>query len=115
MVSVVIAIVMADDGAVMVDDAAVVVEDAAVMALLVVEDMLGGQCFHRGCCGGHSFVIVGDYCGGFFLSLWGTFAFSFGRSFSLSLWEISFDCCGGGGGGGEGLSSLWEVLQTWIL
>ena len=95
MVSVVIATVMADDGAVMVDDAAVVVEDAAVMALLVVEDMLGGQCFHCGCCGGHLFVIVGDYCGGFFWSLWGTFAFSFGRSFSLSLWEISFDCCGG--------------------
>ena len=75
------ATVMADDGTVMVDDAAVVVEDAAVMALLVVEDMLGGNVFIVGdipfaVVGDILFVIVGDnfhYCGGLFCHIWDIF------------------------------------------
>ena len=92
------AAVMADYGAVMAGDATVVVGGAAVMALLEVEDMLGGNVFIVWdipfVVGDIRFVIVGS----FFVIL---------VDICFVLWEISFRChCGryrfivvGGGGG----------------
>ena len=81
------AAVMADDGAVMAGDATVVVGGAAVMALLVVEDMLGGNVFIMW---DIPFVVVGDILfvivGSFFVIL---------VDICFVLWEISFRChCG---------------------
>ena len=113
---------------VVVGDTTVVVGDTTLV--VGVGGHAGGQCFHREgysfcCCGGHS-------CGRSFSLLWGIFL-SYVGDICFVLWDIFFVvivgdivsllcvcvCVWGGGGGGGGgggvLSSLWEVLQTWIL